>query len=49
MLNIRKEIYMRKRKMEQGDEFQEDFDANDYQLLPLKKDMFKMPVESVML
>lgn len=47
MLSIRKEIYIRRRKMEMNDD-QDEFDANDYQLMPLKKEMFNMPVENVL-
>ena len=48
MLNIRKEIFIRRRKIELGEDYMDNqSDISDINLLPFKKELFAMPVDPV--
>lgn len=48
MITIRRDVYVRRRKMEMGEEYAEDdSDLNEIQLLPFKKELFAMPADTV--
>lgn len=47
ILEQKKEIFFRRRRIELGDENKEEFDFTQTNLLNLKKDLFDMPLQTV--
>lgn len=40
MLQVRKEIYIRRKKIEMGEEYSDEVENQEFNLLPIKKDLF---------
>jgi len=49
ILEQKKEIFLKRRRIEIGDENKEEFDFAQSTLLNLKKDLFEMPMQTVYL
>lgn len=47
ILEQKKEIFFRRRKIELGEENREEYDFSQHNLLNLKKDLFEMPIQTV--
>ena len=47
IMNTKKELFFKRRKIEMGDEYKEEFDFTQVNLLNVKKELFNMPTELV--
>ena len=47
LMNLKKELFFRRRKVEYGDEMKEEFDFSDTNLTQVKNDLYRMPIEPV--
>ena len=47
IMNTKKELFFKRRKIEMGDEYKEEFDFTQVNLLNIKKELFNMPTDLV--